>query len=95
MKHYCDGCGKRLFKRAEDVYICSYESTYCEACAAEKKFECGCCEGKLEKRPARIITEIKVIPLENIHEIFIYNVDGNLNAQSFKVNHLKDALFQP
>ncbi|HVX25237.1 MAG TPA: DUF1272 domain-containing protein [Parafilimonas sp.] len=70
MKHYCDGCGKRLFKKAEDVYICSYESTYCKTCAAEKNFECSCCEGKLEKRPARILKEIKVIALENVLSVF-------------------------
>ena len=78
MKQYCAGCGKRLFKRSEAVYICSYESTYCEECAVEKKLKCDCCEGKLEKRPARILSYIKAIPVNDIEEILFYDRNGNI-----------------
>ena len=66
MKRNCECCGKRLFKNSEEVYICSFESTYCKECTEAKNFVCTACSGKLEKRPKRIITEIKVIPLENV-----------------------------
>ena len=66
MKKHCQCCGKQLFRNSEEVYICSFESTYCKDCAEAKSFICTECNGKLEKRPTRIITEIRVIPLENV-----------------------------
>jgi len=73
MKQYCEGCGKRLLKNSEEVFICSFESSYCEECARLHKFKCPVCEGKLEKRPARIISEIKVLPIDNVEGIIFFN----------------------
>jgi hypothetical protein len=66
MKKYCDRCGERIKQNSQEIFICSYENTYCLNCAAELHFNCPHCEGTLEKRPARIITEIKVIPVEDV-----------------------------
>ena len=77
MKKYCESCGEKL-NRIEKVYICSYEFTYCKACAEREVFKCPHCEGSLEIRPARILTSIKAIPLNNVEEVFFYDSNGNL-----------------
>jgi hypothetical protein len=66
MKRYCENCGKRLMKNSDEVFICSYENTYCKDCAEQTNFNCPECKGRLEKRPTRILTEIRVIPLDNL-----------------------------
>jgi len=83
MKPYCQCCNKRILKRSDEVYICSYEATFCKDCAEEKSFRCSCCEGKLEKRPARIIKEIKVIPINNLQEVFLLDI---MPAESIDCN---------
>ena len=84
MKKYCENCGEKL-NRTEKAYICSYEFTYCEACAAKEAFKCPHCEGRLEIRPARILTSIKAIPLNNVEEVFFYDNNGNL-TDKLKLN---------
>lgn len=54
LKETCELCAKLLTKDAADVYICSYECTYCETCAQEQlKLVCANCQGDLQKRPTR------------------------------------------
>jgi hypothetical protein len=35
------------------AYICSYECTYCEACANKNEYVCKNCGGELKERPRR------------------------------------------
>lgn len=58
MKSKCESCDTRVELNSTDVYICSYECTWCKACA-EDKFErvCPNCGGHLVLRPTRINRE--------------------------------------
>jgi len=55
MKSNCESCNTRVEPASTDVYICSYECTWCAACATDK-FELICpnCGGNLVERPARV-----------------------------------------
>jgi uncharacterized protein len=35
------------------AYICSYECTWCEACAQQMNYTCPNCKGELVRRPKR------------------------------------------
>ncbi|HEV3309764.1 MAG TPA: DUF1272 domain-containing protein [Chloroflexota bacterium] len=52
MKPACEKCGQKL---AEDstAYICTYECTFCQACATEMACICPNCGGELVRRPRR------------------------------------------
>lgn len=53
MKSTCETCGTELGEEAE-AYICSYECTYCPACAADThRLTCPNCSGELVRRPRR------------------------------------------
>jgi len=63
--HACQGPGKKLEMRPncercskavspeDEVYICSYECTWCADCTKEMKFTCPNCGGDLGRRPTR------------------------------------------
>lgn len=53
MRTHCESCGQTL---AQDglAYICSYECTYCAACAEQQEQRCPNCQGELVRRPRRI-----------------------------------------
>ncbi len=55
MKSNCESCDTRVEPTSTDVYICSYECTWCKECATDK-FELICpnCGGNLVQRPARV-----------------------------------------
>jgi hypothetical protein len=54
MRPDCECCGRDLSPSAEDVYICSFECTFCERCALERlKTICPNCGGTLTRRPTR------------------------------------------
>ncbi len=54
LKESCELCAKILTKDSSDAFICSYECTYCAACANERlKLVCPNCNGDLQKRPSR------------------------------------------
>jgi hypothetical protein len=53
MKEKCERCGGALPPDGE-AYICSYECTYCRACAEEMQRVCPNCRGELVPRPRRI-----------------------------------------
>ena len=55
MKSNCESCKAGLECSSPDVFICSYECTWCRDCA-ENKFEYVCpnCGGNLAQRPARL-----------------------------------------
>jgi len=52
LKTACEGCGASLAPEGEAL-ICSYECTFCRACAAERGFVCPNCGGELVARPRR------------------------------------------
>jgi len=54
----CECCDKDLPPKSTQAYICSYECTYCEACAKDVLSNvCLNCGGGLEPRPIRPETE--------------------------------------
>ena len=54
MKTRCEKCA-HAFAAGEDAYICSYECTFCQACAANAHHTCPNCGGELLRRPRRIV----------------------------------------
>jgi len=52
MKTRCEKCGAPLPADGQ-AYMCSYECTFCSACAAESKGVCPNCSGELVRRPRR------------------------------------------
>jgi hypothetical protein len=52
LKSECEKCGATLAASGV-AYICSYECTYCAACAEQMNFVCPNCEGELVPRPRR------------------------------------------
>jgi uncharacterized protein len=55
MRASCERCGRTLPAEATDAFICSFECTFCSACAQGKLGDkCPNCGGILERRPARM-----------------------------------------
>jgi len=55
MKTKCESCSKDVEPASMNVYICSYECTWCRNCAESKfEFVCPNCGGNLVQRPARV-----------------------------------------
>jgi hypothetical protein len=52
MRCVCERCLKTLAIDGE-AYICSYECTFCGACAKEMGSVCPNCQGNLVERPRR------------------------------------------
>lgn len=53
MRTHCERCGWPLAPDADTAYICSYECTYCAACANALNGVCSNCHGELVVRPRR------------------------------------------
>ena len=50
----CECCDIDLPPNSTDAYICTFECTFCAACAESKlAFRCPNCGGELVRRPAR------------------------------------------
>lgn len=58
MKTNCERCGTALAETAAAV-ICSYECTFCPACAASVQHVCPNCGGELLTRPRRIVIGVR------------------------------------
>ncbi|WP_232781866.1 DUF1272 domain-containing protein [Marinicella sediminis] len=55
MKSKCERCDKKLQAEQSDACICSYECTFCTACATGAlQGVCPNCQGKLVERPSRV-----------------------------------------
>jgi hypothetical protein len=52
MRSACERCGAAL-AGDDEAFICSYECTFCAACAGEMKAVCPNCGGELVVRPRR------------------------------------------
>ena len=53
MKHECERCAQALPPESPDARICSYECTFCAACATALDARCPNCAGELVARPRR------------------------------------------
>ena len=53
MRAACEKCGAALAPQAE-AYVCSYECTWCPACASVMAHVCPNCRGELLRRPRRL-----------------------------------------
>ena len=53
MRGACEKCGKKLPHDSAEVYICSFECTWCGACAEAMSHACPNCGGELVRRPRR------------------------------------------
>ena len=49
----CECCGRELDAFSLDARICSFECTFCAACAEKLRGECPNCGGELVRRPVR------------------------------------------
>jgi uncharacterized protein len=60
----CECCNKDLPPHAEDALICSFECTFCRACAATRLAggRCPNCGGELARRPVRPKEKLAVYP---------------------------------
>ncbi|WP_293001693.1 DUF1272 domain-containing protein [Nevskia sp.] len=54
MKPACEACAAPLPLLAA-AFICSYECTFCPACAARMQHTCPNCSGVLLARPTRVM----------------------------------------
>ncbi len=63
MKPNCECCDRDLAADAEGAMICSFECTFCAACA-EGRFKgvCPNCDGGLAPRPTRTGDRLKRFP---------------------------------
>jgi hypothetical protein len=52
MRSTCERCTRPL-DHGSHAFICSYECTFCGACAAELEHICPNCGGELVRRPRR------------------------------------------
>jgi uncharacterized protein len=53
MRTECERCGRALAADSADARICSFECTFCAACADELA-ACPNCGGELVPRPRRV-----------------------------------------
>lgn len=55
MRASCERCGRSLPAESTDAVICSFECTFCAACAQSPLAgKCPNCGGALERRPTRM-----------------------------------------
>jgi len=54
MRPDCERCGKDLLADEPGAFICSFECTFCAACAEALDDRCPNCGGELMDRPARV-----------------------------------------
>jgi hypothetical protein len=59
MKTKCEKCGAAT-PATGDAHICSFECTFCPACAAAMQCICPNCQGNLVARPTRTRTPAAV-----------------------------------
>ncbi|MEO7692129.1 MAG: DUF1272 domain-containing protein [Sphingomonas sp.] len=54
MRPDCERCGTDLLADEPGAFICSFECTFCAACAEALDDRCPNCGGELMDRPARV-----------------------------------------
>ena len=58
----CERCGADLPADAGGAFICSFECTFCAACADQLDERCPNCGGELIDRPTRVGAMLKKHP---------------------------------
>ena len=53
MREKCERCEQALSHSSADARVCSYECTFCRACAEAMNARCPNCGGELVARPRR------------------------------------------
>ncbi len=70
MRERCERCDRTLDLGA-DAYICSYECTFCPACATAMSTVCPNCGGELLRRPPRVAPAVTPRGLiRRLHEVW-------------------------
>lgn len=63
MRPNCECCGKNLDPSGTEARICSFECTFCAACADQPlKGKCPNCSGLLVPRPPRGLEKLAKFP---------------------------------
>ena len=74
----CECCDADLSPSSTDAYICTFECTFCLACAESKlKFRCPNCGGELDQtrvQPRRLWSGYHMIPLGRVRALVRYPV---------------------
>lgn len=74
----CECCNRDLPPQSEDALICSFECTFCRACASSVlKGICPNCGGELVARPRRPVEKLAKFPAS---EERVYKPAGCANA---------------
>ena len=55
MRERCERCAWPLAPEDDTAYICSFECTFCVACADDMASGCPNCGGELVARPKRVV----------------------------------------
>jgi hypothetical protein len=58
MRPSCECCDKDLPAEQSGARICSFECTFCEACATTFSAKCPNCGGELVARPSRSLARL-------------------------------------
>ncbi len=63
MRPNCECCDRDVAATARDVFVCSFECTFCAGCAqGVLGGVCPNCKGELVRRPTRVGTELAKHP---------------------------------
>lgn len=63
----CECCDRDLPPDSRDAYICTFECTYCLACASDKLgYRCANCGGELVRRPIRPAAKLSKNPASTV-----------------------------
>jgi hypothetical protein len=72
LRPHCECCGKDLAPDADDAMICSFECTFCAACAAQRlDHACPNCGGGLERRPQRPAAMLAKYPASTVRRALV------------------------
>jgi hypothetical protein len=66
----CEHCDRDLPPNSSEAWICSFECTWCTACANALDHVCPNCQGRLEPRPGRPANLLEAFPpsTERVHK---------------------------
>lgn len=70
MKPNCECCDRDLPPDSGDARICTFECTFCAACASDVfSGECPNCKGELVRRPVRPAAMLKRYPAQRLRQL--------------------------